>query len=534
MKQVPSFLLLLVYFLFLSSESKGQYRFQKAYGGPNSELSDCLNKSSSTLTTTDDGGFAICQSTFSFGTGHQRIYFLRLHPNGDTIATRTYSLSNNHCIGRSIFQLPGGDFIMGVEWGGPQGGIGLIRTNNYGDTIWTKRFNGTSINSLAPGYFGFPFSDGGFGAVGTVAVSGFYCAAIAKTDQNGQTIYSRIYQADNYSNLILYAASETHDGGMIATGIHYGVTLDIILMKIDAAGNEQWTKKYGGPYDDFGYQVKELPDHTFLVTGSYANDVVGVDSDAFLMKTDSAGNLIFSKTYGDTLFQWANSFDIHPVTGDITLCGNLQYAQMAYTDAYLLHLDSLGNYSWGQRYGGSQEEAGCSLAATPDGGFALCGFTKSFGSGLYDLYLVKTDGAGDAGCNTYPYAPPVNNVSFSQGVVNAQFVSPLIDASVPCTMAYGTTVSDICSNVGIEEQKPALINLFPVPADDYLNLSSNVNGNFSLHIYTSLGQEVFYSEYQSTAGSITRIPTRNFPPGIYFMRVITSEGISEKRFAVNR
>jgi len=62
---------------------------------------------------------------------------------------------------------------------------------------------------------------------------------------------------------------------------------------------------------------------------------------------------------------------------------------------YLIRTDSLGNPLWERMYGGSLYDAGNDLIETPDGGFMLLGWTRSFGAGNRDFYLVKTDSLGN-------------------------------------------------------------------------------------------------------------------------------------------
>ena len=56
---------------------------------------------------------------------------------------------------------------------------------------------------------------------------------------------------------------------------------------------------------------------------------------------------------------------------------------------------------WSQTYGGADADGAFSLVATSDGGYAIAGFTRSFGDGYPDFWLVKTDGSG-----TVPELPP--------------------------------------------------------------------------------------------------------------------------------
>ena len=61
------------------------------------------------------------------------------------------------------------------------------------------------------------------------------------------------------------------------------------------------------------------------------------------------------------------------------------------SQAFLLKIDTAGNYLWSQSYGGAESEAGKRVLYNADLGFYIAGFSNSFGSGDFDSYLVKTD-----------------------------------------------------------------------------------------------------------------------------------------------
>ena len=61
------------------------------------------------------------------------------------------------------------------------------------------------------------------------------------------------------------------------------------------------------------------------------------------------------------------------------------------SQAFLLKIDTVGNYLWSQSYGGPESEAGKRVLYNADLGFYIAGFSNSFGSGDFDAYLVKTD-----------------------------------------------------------------------------------------------------------------------------------------------
>jgi len=57
-----------------------------------------------------------------------------------------------------------------------------------------------------------------------------------------------------------------------------------------------------------------------------------------------------------------------------------------------------GVQEWSRAYGGTGGDIGYSLVQTVDGGYALAGYTNSYGAGGVDFWLVKTDAENGLAC----------------------------------------------------------------------------------------------------------------------------------------
>src|SRR5690242_4399520 len=68
-------------------------------------------------------------------------------------------------------------------------------------------------------------------------------------------------------------------------------------------------------------------------------------------------------------------------------------------DVYIIMLDSTGSLKWAKTVGGKMDDEATSIIQTNDGGYAITGFTNSFGAGSYDVYFIKLDSLGNS-CNT--------------------------------------------------------------------------------------------------------------------------------------
>ncbi len=188
------------------------------------------------------------------------------------------------------------------------------------------------------------------------------------------------------------SVDQTFDGGYIITGetIESGIH-DIYLMKTDSLGNILWQQTYGGPFSERAASVKQLNDYGFVVVGTTRSFGAG-GSDVYVIRTDSIGDTIWTRTYGDTsydhghnIIQTNDCFLIVGFTGSYGLNG----------DIYVLKIDSLGDTIWTKAYGGIAQDGGWDIVETPDGGFIIAGYTLSFGGWLANVYIVKIDSLGD-------------------------------------------------------------------------------------------------------------------------------------------
>ena len=102
----------------------------------------------------------------------------------------------------------------------------------------------------------------------------------------------------------------------------------------------------------------------------------------------------FSKTYGGSGDEQANSV-IQTSDGGYALAGWTDSYGNGYYNFWLVKTDSQGNQQWTQTYGASGDSEAYSLVQTSDGGYALAGFTNSTGAGIYSFWLVKTDSKGN-------------------------------------------------------------------------------------------------------------------------------------------
>jgi hypothetical protein len=238
-------------------------------------------------------------------------------------------------------------------------------------------------------------SDGGIIMVGqnyTTIYGG--CLFIAKTDSLGNTQWAKHY--DSFYNFVLArAVIETQDHGFAITGnFETPVLLDqeAFILRLDDTGGVVFARQYGRVSDEVGYSITETPDKNLIVAGQSS------PGGMFLIKTDSMGLLIWSRSYEDTN---GNQY-YYPrrvillKDGNIAIGGDVPTGQVQ-GDFGLMVIDSSGNFLWGKSYGGIYPEGMWTFTNCADGGFLLGGSSKSFTSNhtVNSGLLIKTDSVGN-------------------------------------------------------------------------------------------------------------------------------------------
>jgi len=312
---------------------------------------------------------------------------------------RTYGSTSDDQGSKILLTFDNNYAIIGTY--GTTGGIYLIKADSIGNSIWQKTFN--PPNML---YFHYDYSfkqtqDSGFIIAGSVYYtngSGIDICLI-KTNSSGDTLWTKFYAGPNpgYYKAIAYEIINTSDNGYAIVGTEIGSTnKNVFLIKTDNSGNLQWSKYYGGTNNDEGYSLKQTSDGGYIIAG-YTNSFGQGGWDVYLLKVNSTGNLLWTKTYGGNRYDYANHIEITNDGGFILTGVTSGYGTgVIYdNDLFLMKTDSAGNSIWANTYGGDSNEIGTSVKQTSDGGFVATGYTSSSGAGQEDVYLLKTDSLGN-------------------------------------------------------------------------------------------------------------------------------------------
>jgi hypothetical protein len=249
---------------------------------------------------------------------------------------------------------------------------------------------------------------------------------IVKTDKDGNKLWDKTYGGDKVD--FLSSLQKTLDGGYILGGSSQSNSsgektennrgnYDYWVVKIDANGNKQWDKTFGGIEWDVLYSVLQTPDGGYILGGESDSPAGGDVSDNgpgirdfWIIRIDKNGNKLWDKKYGGNSIELFNSL-IQTTDGGYILAGNSgsdssgdkTENNKGYSDFWIIKIDKNGTIEWDKTYGGDNVDRIASIIETTDGGYILGGTSQSTasgdktenGRGKSDFWIIKTDKNGN-------------------------------------------------------------------------------------------------------------------------------------------
>ena len=201
-----------------------------------------------------------------------------------------------------------------------------------------------------------------------------------------------------------FSVIQTLEGGYALLGFSESTTsfgTNVILIKTDEAGHQQWIQSFGGVGDDKGYEVMQDEEGNYIIIGQ-TSSIGNGEEDVLLIKTDSKGRELWRKAFGGVFSDRGFSLTLSKDGGYI-LTGRTDLINDGKANVYLIKTDEDGNLLWEKTFGGEDVDVGESVIETSTGEIVVVGQTKSFATPnpnspnapSADVYFIKTNSSGE-------------------------------------------------------------------------------------------------------------------------------------------
>jgi hypothetical protein len=174
----------------------------------------------------------------------------------------------------------------------------------------------------------------------------------------------------------LYSGTKTKDGYYVASGFTNSSgagSLDCWIVKFNSSGDTLWTRTFGGPKDERGYEVTTTSDNSYVVSATTTSWGSG-DIDGLILKLNASGDIVWHKVIGETLLDRTYSI-VEVEHGDLIISGITNENYPGNSDILLYRLTKDGEVVWRKVMGGPKGEIAHCLLKKPDNSLILIGYS---------------------------------------------------------------------------------------------------------------------------------------------------------------
>ena len=330
----------------IKTDERGLVEWEHSFGGSS-------NEDGYDVIATSDGGFLFVGHTWSFGS-EQQMYAIKTDFHGNIQWERTYGGSMWE-VAEAVIEVKGGGFVMAGYSNSP--GISSGNTDMY----------------------------------------------LIKIDIDGNLLWQYSYGNPAFPNHEwAYDLFQLPDEGFIVVGSRdrYGTeSRNILIINIDAERNLVWEKeiKANGYVDEVAYSISSANDSDFFIcTMVNSTDKQNIFQPQ-VFKIDTYGNIGWKRIFNSNSREYHRFSAASTQSGDLVIIGTSTQNTIfgPKDDAFIVRIDLNGNILWTQPYGTLEyDDWGWSVFETPNSNLVFVGSTQSYGASLFDVYLVGTNAGG--------------------------------------------------------------------------------------------------------------------------------------------
>ena len=485
-----------VLIVLISNIGFSQIQFEISY-------STGRNDQARAIVQTFDDGYAVIGSTENYD-GNTDVYLMKVDVNGSFLWAKRYG-GYGMDGGEDIIQTPDSGFAI-VGYGQPNNNydVFFIRTDKNGDTLYTRYFGG---NDWDLGYSIQFTSDNGFLLAGETHDAGNSKGYLIKLNSKGKTIWTKTFGGnglDKFEDVIITMADEYLMAGETSS---FGNNRQAYLVKTDTAGNITWEKNYGAPGINFAKSVCELPTGHFIVAGG-TNTLPSPDIDNWGFRINSIGNFIDHDVVED--YMSTNPIDqnddwhqvVIPQKDSLIFGGKRSYENFEPGNIYIRRfkqttLNSPGYINDYQKLMSAGEDIVYDAKITSDNGVIFACTGERMDTSAASIYLIKMDST-----MKYPH-PFYNSVSLTN-----DFTAIDESEEVKEFIVYPNPNSGIVSLkvLGVDTEKEIIIH--------------NLNG-------TLIRKEKMNNEFKT-------MDLTQFNTGVYLITVNSENFSSTKKLVISK
>lgn len=389
----------MVFFSLALFSQQAQLTWQKIFGAEDVSGGKTEDIPAKVLNEKDGGYVVAGISKKTEDETSDGMYMAKIDKAGKLLWLKFPAVDNNYHGNPNIFTATAdGGFLFG---GRKYFSIGMTKIDGSGEIKWDRKYELENVKSII---FITEMKDGNISAV--LYGRGGSGAVLLKLDKNGRVLSFKKL-AKEVDGFQAGSISYTREGFFILAGTKFKngyntintYIQDMRLLKLDGDGTVIWDRSYGGVKQDFGRYASGTADGGFIAAGCSSSFNNRNEWDFYIVRVDANGNKQWEKTYGGIDTNYIRS--CHETSDGGYACGGTRIGK-AGSQFLLMKLDARGNKIWEKLYGDGKLNLMMNwFAVASDGGYVFVGQLENPPASWIDNYMVKTDDKG----NTTPLMP---------------------------------------------------------------------------------------------------------------------------------